>query len=252
MNQTLEKLGLSPKESKVYLVLLGLDPSPLRKVAEEVDMNRGSTYDALKSLMKRGLVSFYDKERKQHFVAEDPDNLVGILREKRRAVVKAKKDLERSMPELRALYAKTGEKPSVKMYEDMGGAKAIFEDILRTMSEEEIKTYYVFSSFTREIRELLYRDIESFSERRIKLGIKVNVIGPPGGGELRGLDERRSLPKLEKAPSYILIYGPKVAILSFSKDNSLIAVLINSLDLANTQRLVFETLWKTLPEKVSK
>jgi len=181
MNQTLEKLGLSPKESKVYLVLLGLDPSPLRKVAEEVDMNRGTTYDTLKSLMKRGLVSFYDKERKQHFVAEDPDNLVGILREKRRAVVKAKKDLERSMPELRALYAKAGEKPSIKMYEYMGGAKAIFEDILRTMSGEEIKMYYVFSSFTREIRELLYRDIESFSQRRIKLGIKVKVIGPPGG-----------------------------------------------------------------------
>ena len=252
MEQTLQKLGLSPKESKVYLALLGSGPAPLRAVAENIELNRGTTYDTLKSLMKKGLVSFYDKDKKQHFVAEDPENLLAILREKRRDIVRAKKELTRILPDLQARFESGDEKPSVKLYENRGGAKAILEDILRVMSNEKNKEYYVYSSFTRDMREHLYKDFESFSERRIAAGIKVKTIGPDAGGKMRGLDERRSLPKLEQAPAYIIIYGSKVATLSFSKENYLMTVLIEDSGLAATQKLIFETLWRTLPKQGGK
>ena len=250
MEKILQKLNLSPKESKIYLSLLGSGPMPLRAIAEETDINRGSAYDALKALMKKGLVSFYDKDKKQHFVAEDPENLVSMLRDKRREVVRTKKELSKILPDLQARFEKGDEKPSVKLYESREGAKAVLEDVLRVMSKEKNKEYCVYSSFTRDMREHLYRDFESFSERRVALGVSVRTIGPSAGGELRGLDQRRSLPKLEEAPSYIIVYGPKVAILSFSKDNYLMSVLINDQGLAETQRLLFETLWSTLPEKI--
>lgn len=252
MEQTLQKLDLSPKESKVYLALLGSGPASLRAVAEDIELNRGTTYDALKALMNKGLVSFYDKDKKQHFVAEDPENLVTILREKRREVAKTKKELAKILPDLQARFEKGDEKPSVKLYESREGAKAVLEDVLRVMTNEKKKEYYVYSSFTRDMREHLYRDFESFSDRRVALGIAVKTIGPPAGGKLRGLDERRSLPKLEKAPSYIIVYGPKVAILSFSKENYLMSVLIEDSGLAETQKLLFDTLWQTLPEGARK
>ena len=249
MEQTLQKLDLSPNESKVYLSLLGSGPTSLRAVAENIGLNRGSTYDALKSLMARGLVSFYDKDKKQHFVAEDPENLTTILRDKRREVVRAKRELARILPDLRARFEKGDEKPSVKLYESRAGAKTILEDVLRVMSSEKQKQYYVYSSFTRDMREHLYRDFESFSERRVALGISVKTIGPRAGGELRGLDERRTLPKLEKAPAYMIIYANRVAILSFSKENYLLSVLIEDTGFAETQKLVFNTLWQTLPSE---
>ena len=248
MEKTLQKLDLSPKESKIYLTLLGSGPMSLRMVAEETDINRGSAYDALKALMKKGLVSFYDKDKKQHFVAEDPENLVSMLRDKRREVVRTKKELAKILPDLQARFEKGDEKPSVKLYESREGAKAILEDVLRVMSKKKNREYYVYSSFTRDMREHLYRDFESFSERRIALGVNVKTIGPKTGGETRGLDERRYLPKLEKAPSYIIIYGSKVAILSFSKENYLMSVLINDAALAETQRILFKALWDTLPK----
>jgi sugar-specific transcriptional regulator TrmB len=248
MEKSLEKMGLSHKESIIYLKLLELSPSPLRKIAEETDMNRGTVYDTLKSLMRKGLVSFYDKDKKQHFMAEDPENLINILRDRRREVIRAKKELERVLPELQIRHKKSDERPFIKMYESDGGAKAILEDVLRTMAQEDDKEYYVYSSFTRDMREHLYRDFESFSERRVKLGIKVKTIGPSSGGALRGLDERRTMQKLEDAPSYIIIYGHKVAILSFSKNNYLTAVLIQDQGFSKTERLVFETLWENLPE----
>jgi len=252
MEQILQKLGLSPKESKVYLSLLGLGPAPLRAVAENIDLNRGSTYDALKALMSKGLVSFYDKDKKQHFVAEDPENLITILRDKRREVVKAKKELSKILPDLKARFETGDEKPSVKLYESREGAKTILEDVLRIMGGEKKKEYYVYSSFTRDMREHLYKDFESFSDRRVAMGISVKTIGPEGGGEVRGLDERRSLPRLEEAPAYMIIYGGRVAILSFSKENYLLSVLIEDPGFAETQKLIFGSLWQTLPEGIKK
>jgi len=252
MEQILQKLDLSSNESKVYLALLGSGPAPLRAVAENISLNRGSTYDALKALMSKGLVSFYDKEKKQHFVAEDPDNLITILRDKRREIVKTKKELARILPDLQARFETGDEKPSVKLYESHEGAKAVLEDILRVMGNEKKKEYYVYSSFTRDMREYLYKDFESFSDRRVALGINVKTIGPKAGGEVRGLDERRALPKLEEAPAYMIIYGKRVAILSFSKENYLLSVLIEDPGFAETQKLIFKTLWQTLPEGLKK
>jgi sugar-specific transcriptional regulator TrmB len=253
MQKSLEKLGLSPKEATIYLKLLELDPSPLRKIAEETDMNRGSAYDSLKSLMKKGLVSFYDKDKKQHFVAEDPEILLSVLRDRRREVVKTKKELEKIMPDLQARFGQSKERPSVKLYEGSGGARTVLEDVLRVVGAEKKKEYYVYSAFTSNIKErLLYKDFESFSDRRIANEIKVKVVGLGSGGELRGLDERRTLHAIYGSPSYVLIYGPKVATLSLSKENYLMSVIVEDRGLADNQRIIFESLWKTLPEGISR
>ena len=65
----LKKLGFSDKVAKVYLGLLLLGPSSVRTLAEHVEYNRGTTYDALKWLQEEGVVSFFKKDSKQHFVA---------------------------------------------------------------------------------------------------------------------------------------------------------------------------------------
>ncbi len=53
----LSELGLSAKETQVYLTLLRRGPSSVRHVAEAAQVNRGTTYDILKSLQEQGLVS---------------------------------------------------------------------------------------------------------------------------------------------------------------------------------------------------
>ena len=85
MNVTsvLQKLGLAEKEIKVYLALLSLGPSAIRKIATKAGVNRGTTHDALKTLQREGLVSYYHKEKRQHFVAEDPKVLENIVNRKK-------------------------------------------------------------------------------------------------------------------------------------------------------------------------
>ena len=53
MITTLTKLGLSDKEIAVYTALLSLGSAPVRSVSELAKVNRGTSYDILKSLRKR-------------------------------------------------------------------------------------------------------------------------------------------------------------------------------------------------------
>ena len=69
----LKHLGFSEKEIKVYTTLLGLKQASVRQLAMASGVNRGTTYDILKSLMREGMTSYFHKEKKQYFVAESPN-----------------------------------------------------------------------------------------------------------------------------------------------------------------------------------
>ena len=111
------------------------------------------------------------------------------------------------------------------------------------MENETEKTYRVYSA--ANIREYLYYNFTSFSERRIKLGIKAKVIAVGAGGETRGLDERRWITAKRGAPAYVIIYGKKMAIISLSQGRPH-SVLVEDAGLADIQKLVFDTLWNKL------
>lgn len=243
--ETLEELGLSPKEAKVYLALVFSGAASVRALAHASGLNRGSVYEALKSLQEQGLISRYQQGKRLHFVAEDPTALSRELKRKKRDLLRSHRLLERVLPELRALFERGGsKKPTAKFFEGTAAMRAILEDVLRVMEGEREKEYYVYSSV--EVREHLYHDFSSFSERRVQAGIRVKVIALGAGGELRGLDERRWLVSSVSLPSYIIIYGPKIAMISLSRREHPQATVVEDPALVQTQKFLFHSLWKRL------
>ena len=51
---SLKSLDLSDREIAIYLALLELGPASIRDIAAKADVNRGSTYETLKTLVKNG------------------------------------------------------------------------------------------------------------------------------------------------------------------------------------------------------
>lgn len=238
-----ERLGFSMNEERVYAHLLKNGSASIRQIAGDTGINRGTVYEALKGLVDKGLVSRSQKKQKQQFIAEDPAHLKNIFREERQRVTNIRKDLAKSLPGLQLLYQEKKERPIIKVHEGHAGTKMILEDVLKVMSAEKDKTYRVYSA--ANIREYLYYNFSSFSERRIKLGIKTKVIAIGAGGEIRGLDERRWITAKRGAPSYIIIYGKKAAIISLGQGRPH-GVVIEDAGLAETQKLIFDSLWGTL------
>lgn len=239
----LKKIGFSDKSAKIYLALLQLGPSSVRTLAEYCELNRGTTYDALKWLQDHGVVNYYHKDTKQHFVAEHPDKLHDLIKRQTEELSRVDKELDKLVPELLAIHHKGGERPVAKYFESKDIAQ-ILEDVLSTCEDSEEPAYRIYS--TEGIREFLYKSFPTFSDVRIAKGISVKVIAIGEGGELRGLDERKWLKAKTETPTYIIIYPGKTAYISLNAKQEPIGVVIENDGVSETQKIVFDNLWKTL------
>lgn len=240
----LKQFGLNDKEIKVYIALLENGPTSVRNLASHSGINRGTVYDILKSLKALGLASYYHKETKQFFVAEDPEKLTGALEEKEQSLLYVKKNLQEIIPKLKSLYNQSGKKPVVKYYENNQGIKTILKDVLEVVGKSSVKNYYVFSSST--IRPYIHKAWPSFTADRIKQKIKVSVIAMGHAGTPALLSERKSLTIKEGSPTYTLLYGDKVAMISVNENKKLIGLIVEDRAIFQTQLQLFTFIWKVL------
>jgi len=239
-----EKIGLSEKEVKIYLALLKSGAISVRGLAEITKINRGSVYDILKKLQAKGLAAFYHHKTKQKFIAEDPEKLNILVKEKERKLQSAKSEIEKMIPEFRSVQDKNGQKPTTKFYEGRMGIKVILEDIFEVMKTNEEKEYYVYSA--TEASEDIKEAYPNFTKDRIQKGLKVKAISLAKGGKTNGLDKRRWLGTKQNSATFILIYAGKCAFISRDICGVPVGVIIENRMIYETQRVIFLQLWNLL------
>jgi len=133
----LKEFGLSEKEIEVYLTLLKSGVQSVRRLAAATKINRGTTYDILKSLITQGLVSYQHREKHQYFIAEDPEKFAQVVAEKEREISSLREKLNHIVPELKSLYHRAGGKPTVRYYEGTRGLRTILTDVLESVYEKK-------------------------------------------------------------------------------------------------------------------
>lgn len=242
----LEKLGLDRKDVEVYLTILKLGPSSLRKAAEATGINRGTVYNVLKKLMEQGLITFHKQDKQRYYVASDPSNLEAFVEEQISSLKDTKIELKEVLPELKSFYNDAGAKPKVQYFEGQKGVKKVLKDLLETLGNKPKKerNYKVYS--TDEVKSFLYECYPNFTDERIKANIEVEVISLSPGGQLCGLDKRKWVPGTAKTVStYTLVYAKKVALIS-KGENEIMTILIDSAEISATQNIIFEALWERL------
>jgi len=242
----LQELGLSNKEANVYLTLLRRGPSSVRQLAEAANVNRGTTYDILKSLQDHGVVSFYDKDKKTYFVAEEPEAIVHILDDKKKSLHSLRRQFEHVLPQLSSIAKNSnGAKPVARYYHGAKAIRSILLEVLADVEQLEKREYFVYSSSS--IAQHLYDAIPDYTKRRVQSEVSVLVIAfGPGGTINEELAERRWISKDEVAPTYTIIFGNKTAFISLDESSHPHGVILEDSNLSETQTLLFKSLWETL------
>jgi sugar-specific transcriptional regulator TrmB len=240
----LKNFGLSEKEIAVYLALIELGPSSVREISAKSKVNRGTSYDILKSLINLGVVSYYNKESKQYFIAEPPEKLLSAIDQKKESLDEVRSHIEQSLPLIKTLFEKQGGRPSVKLYEGTKGIRQILEDVLQSGEKE----YYLYSASKAEDRKSIYADMPDFSKKRIAKKIAVKIISLGEGGQLMGLDERKQMPLKGKEikSTHEIIYAGKVAHISLDDKEEPVGVVIQNDAIYETQKMIFEFNWSKL------
>jgi sugar-specific transcriptional regulator TrmB len=241
----LRSLDLSDRQISVYHALLQLGPASIRDVANKAGINRGTTYETLKELATRGIVSYFPKGKRRVFQAEDPERLLQLGERKQQALSQAIEQLRRDI-----IPALKSEQPEfspghVRFYEGDDGVELVLRDLLDSTEKLDPPSYAVIS--TKTLREHLYRPFPNFTRQRVQRGIHVRVIAVGEGGDEAELAERKWLPAGGVTDaSYIAIYPPKVAIITLAQNNYPVVIIIDSTAIASTQQLMFDMLWQLL------
>lgn len=231
--ETIETLGLSNTEAKVYLALLGLKDATANQLSEESGIHRRTVYDALETLVEKGLVTFSIGINKKTYNAEKPDKFLEILEDKKKAFLQA-------LPELLAKIKNAKEEQEAVIYRGKNGIKNIMEDLIK-----ERKTVYLFGSggLFKEFFGDLYS--ENWFSKAIKKKIKIKAIyGKDAKKTIKKYPNQESRFILEKTslPSSTIIYGEKVAIIIYSEIP--LGILIKSKKAAESYLSYFNSLWE--------
>lgn len=244
----LKKLDLTPRESKIYLKLLEFGESGANVLAKSIGENRTSTYSLLNSMRKKGIISFYVRNKIKYFVPTDPTFLINRFMD-------GAKGLQKMLPELLAIQNKfSKKKPKITFYEGVEGIKQIGEILLEAPGSTRVSFMCIDEKTIHPEIKRYYE--EEFVNRRIELGItyKGIVAGylpmgnrhtPTEKGQLRDLkyiDPKKSPIKIQID---IFPYN-KVALYSYHKDE-MIGVIIEHEDFYVTMKTVFELAWSGVP-----
>lgn len=244
VKEALKDIGLVDKEIEIYCALLPFGSASVRTLAQKTGINRGSVHDALVSLESKGLIASDRKGSRRKFIVRSPEEILDTIYSRKKRLETTEGKIRQALPTLLSFYAKHGGRPAVEYFDSDEGIRLILADVLETSAELPEKEYCLYSS--KSVRSYLYKLFPDFTKEKVKRGIKTRVVALGEGGDPANLQlaERRWLET--DAPAYILIYGPKVALISVAEDNSPFGVLIRDEKIAKTQKILFDNLWSKI------
>lgn len=243
---TIEKklgdIGLTPTETKIYLLLLEKGPSTPPEITKYTGIARSNIHYVLQELMAKSMVKRQNKGKRFIYIPNDPSITLQSIDQK-------KKVMEELVGDLRAMYKQSTNKPVVKFYDGREEVKQIFEDILETKAEKVIAfastkilfnllPNYFETRFQKVLKQrgIFFQDILSESSRTVATETKKNMspyydfkIFPEKYGDL---------------PTDILVWENSLAVIVLAEP--VFGMVLTSKPLADTYRAQFEMVWRTL------
>ena len=248
----LESIGLDAKQSQLYIAGLQLGTAPASEYAKATGLNRITSYNVLEELVQKGYFTLVKKMRSKWYAPVSPEYVALEAR-------KNAESLERALPELRSLQGSTYRKPRVRFFEGWDGIRHVYEDTLQSGTE------LLNFANSAVVRKFWPQYDDEYVSERVKRGIRLRGIAPDdtAGQRVHGEDtEKHREIRLVPAKDFdfkneINIYDHKVAICSFDSglkgDKDMFGVIIESKEVAETQRQIFEMAWRyavsTTPKK---
>ncbi len=246
MNQNIPEIlryfDLTDGEIQTFLALLKLGRATAYQIAKEAQLKRPTTYVLVDNLIRKGLATTQTYGRTTIISPISPNQLLKIWQGRLSL-------LEQVKPDLQALYKTSQFQPRVQVYEGEAGVDAIYQQLPPADAEgDEIilfgsigaildgfsylipKWEQTFKNKNNPIRELINDDpvTQEYITKRVKFENPNYQMRVMSGAPMGKTDN--------------IIFQNKLAI--FSLEQELFVTVIESAEIAQTYRALFEEAWE--------
>lgn len=238
-----ERFGISPTASKVYIALIELGKSSADALAKRVGTYKANTYDALGRLIEIGLVTYVVEKNRKIYMATSPEKLGDIAEEAKQKSVDSyedlKKDLKKILPKLSAKYSSLKEKDLFEVYVGRQAYRSLIKDILREKPKHwkgfgnlQVQEFfkYDFKSWFRDVKFMLFATKSHVVAERLKEARKTTNV------------KIKWLPEELQMQVVWTLFGENLLILIYEPD--IIAMRVKSKQVVDTFNRQFDYLWK--------
>lgn len=233
----LKNVGLTEIEARIYLGLLELGEANLKDISDKISVPRTSIYAPIKILLEKGIVEFYERRGRKYYLASSPERVLELHKTNIHA-------LEERLEDFKEFTGVTNAKPKIRFFEGREGVKLVLNEIL------EEKRFFSATTSIENMNKVASDYFENFIEERIKRNLKVRLLTNRSAESQSmknsddvALRETRFVPQGYRFDTANYIFGDKVAILSIKKE-PVTALLIEDREIAETQRMYFDLIWK--------
>ena len=241
LQSSIQNLGFSEKEARVYLALLQTGQATAYQVAKRSGLKTPTTYVILDELLEKGAVRKILTQKATHYAATDPVELFVTARSRI-------EQAQTALPSLQAMAQNDNKVVQASYYEGVSGIKDMYKKLLDEMPG---KTFVAFFAHGKDTSKALWEYWSTLNKQMVERKIKVRAITtedkttqpwlsntkvPKEFMEIKGLPE-----SIYSSNISIEIYNNRTQIISHRYEQ---AIMIDNPDIANVLRQIFEIVWK--------
>lgn len=221
----LEALGLSKAEGRAYSALVCIGSSTTGKIIKESGIPSSHIYEVLKSLIDKGLATYFISNNTKYFQAAPPESLIALYKKKKEELLSREEKIIEQVSQLTSIAKLVKEEQDIRIYEGLQGIRSSIEKMLTILKSGD--TYYVLGAPLIGNKKLnaFYRDVHT---RRLKKKIAFKIIYNRSAenfakerGKLRYTEVR--IADID-APTELCVFGEYAQIIIFSKKPILLEI----------------------------
>ncbi|MFA6887949.1 MAG: helix-turn-helix domain-containing protein [Candidatus Woesearchaeota archaeon] len=244
IESTLEEIGLTKNEIKIYLALLELGLTSTGKIIKKTGIHTSKVYDGLERLADKGLVSHIIIANIKHFNAVDPERILNFLYDKKKNIENQEKTVEEILPALKLKRQLVGDDTEAEIFQGWKGMETVYQLMLKVLKKGDVN--YVFGASKGEDEEGVRIFFNKHALRLAKKGIKQRIIfNESARGNIQETIQHSTLNQIRHmqytTPAEINLWADKTMIVILRKKPTVI--LISDAKVTDSFKKYFEFMW---------
>lgn len=244
----LKTVGLSEKESQVYLDLRRHGESKTGSICRRTKIPSSHIYGLLESLLANGLVSFKVVNNSKVFQASEPEALQLLFEEKEREIGKQKLDLMQFITQLKVAPSDPERFGDFRYYQGIRGIKSLYAQIMNAWKKGD--EYIIASAPSASFQRLEGFFLETVHKKRIKDKVSLRMLTNQNTEKWGTIREKMPFTKVRYLPidtqTEYGVLNEYFFLITYAQTPY--GLLIKDQSFANTFRVFFDLLWKQAKE----